>query len=882
MTPMLRQYFKAKDENPGCLLLFRCGDFFETYGGDAETASRELEIVLTSKDAGNGSKIAMAGVPYFALDQYLPTLVKKGFRVAICDQVEDARKAKGLVKREVVRIVTSGTILEPEMLDRKKNNYIVSIVMVRDMVGMALGDISTGDFHTTEFPFTGEEPLIEEVDRWNPSEALLSKTLMGAAGLAGYLQSGMIVTSEIKDLPDGYRSEELLRAHFNVNSLMGTGLYEHQSALCASAALLDYLKQTQKSMALHFRLPKFFSRDGFMFLDSTSKRNLELVETMMGRERTGSMLWSCDLTCTAMGARLIRDWIVKPLLDKGEIEQRLDAVEELTGSPEIVRTLTISLKKMQDVERLLSKAIFGTCNARDLVGLCNSLEHLPALAQQLERTKANLLCGIARLDLLEDVNSLLQASLEASPPATVREGGIIREGVDGELDDLRTIRKNAREWITRMEERERERTGIKSLKVGFNQVFGYYIEITRSNLKMVPAEYIRKQTIANGERYISPELKEYEAKVLSADERIKNLEYEIFNRIREQVVSQSRRIQETAASIAILDVLLSFAVNAMENDYCRPQVVGERIVDIKDGRHPVIEKILKEAYIRNDVYLDDDERMIIVTGPNMSGKSTYLRQTALMVILAQIGSFVPAREARIGIVDRIFTRVGATDDLHLGQSTFMVEMLETAHILNNATESSLVILDEIGRGTSTYDGLSIAWAVAEHLFNKIKAKTLFATHFHELTRLSKLYKGIKNRKVAVKETKDEVIFLHKILPGASDKSYGIYVAKLAGFPAEILDTAKEILDEMETAQRLSPRKDSSFEKKPAEQLTFFEESSNPVIDEIRKLNIVETTPLEALNKIYKWQKSIERFKSRNLYPKSITNGMIENVSGIQN
>jgi DNA mismatch repair protein MutS len=864
MTPMLRQYFSIKEQHEGCLLLFRCGDFYETYGEDAVIASKEMEIVLTSKDAGEGRRIEMAGIPYFALEQYLHMLVGKGYKVALCDQVEDPKMSKGLVKREVVRIISSGTILEPEMLDTRSHNYLACLMRHRDSLAMALADISTGDFEVTQFPGDDEEILFEELDRWRPSEVIVDSLISGGGRLRDLVAREKLPFTALRELPDPLGAEEILKNHYGLRTLMGTGLVEQEGALCAAACLLQYLKETQKNTPLALRLPRYFSRSEYLSIDSTSKRNLELFQTIVARERKGTLLWAIDSTVTPMGARLLKAWLAQPLLKRGEIEKRLDAVQELMGNYDAAQAMARELKKVQDLERLLSKVVYGTCNGRDLLGISSSLEQVPHLKDRCAALRSELFSRLT-IDPLADLRFHLERSIEPSAPATLREGNLIREGFHQELDELRQMRKSAKEWIARYEEKERDRTGIRSLKVGFNQVFGYYIEVTRANLKSVPEDYIRKQTIANGERFFSPDLKEYETKVLSADERIKSLEYEIFQEIRGVVAGSASRLQELSRALALADVLISFASTAVLNHYTRPVIEENCVLDIKDGRHPVIEQISGEPFVKNDVYMDDQERLIIITGPNMSGKSTYLRQIALITILAQMGSFVPASMARIGIVDKIFTRVGATDDLHLGQSTFMVEMLETANILNNATDRSLIILDEIGRGTSTYDGLSIAWAVAEFLYGTIRGKTLFATHFHELTSLSRLHEGIKNKRVAVKETGDEVIFLHKILPGSSDKSYGIYVAKLAGFPAEILERASEKLEDLENEKKGIGRfsgKSPSCAAAP-EQLTFFEDAHHPILDEIRKLSIMEITPLEALNRIYKWQKSIERFKSRN-------------------
>jgi len=859
MTPMLSQYFRVKEENPGCLLLFRVGDFYETYGGDAVTASRELDIVLTAKDAGDGEKVEMAGVPYFALDTYLHTLISKGYKVAIGEQVEDPKKARGIVKREVVRIVSTGTILDPEQLEKKAHNYLALLCCVREKIGLALADISTGDFDVTEFTAGNDDTVIEELDRWKPAELLMHHSMLSIPKLMAYVKGEKLPFSTLEELPDEGSGEDSLRTHFKLKTLIGIGIIEYKSALIAAAALLQYLKDTQKTSLLSLKVPRYFSQGDYVLIDSTSKKNLELLQTLAGREKKGTLLWALDQTATAMGGRLLRLWLLKPLLEKGEINRRLDAVEELMGAYQECQLISGYLKKIQDIERLLAKAIYGTCNGRDMVGLKNSLCMLPGIKGSLADFRSSLLSELAGLSDIGSLKNLLESAIAEDPPATLREGNLIRQGFNVDLDELRDMRRSAREWISRYEEKERQRTGIKSLKIGFNQVFGYYIEVTRSNLKMVPQDYIRKQTIANGERYFSPELKEYEVRILSADERIKNLEYELFMEVRKAVADESAALQKVSAELATLDVLISFAKNAVEQNYCRPVLTEEKILHIKEGRHPVIERILEEPFVKNDLLMDEKERMVIVTVPNMSGKSTYLRQIALIVIMAQMGSYVPARSAAIGLMDRIFTRVGATDDLHLGQSTFMVEMLETSNIINNATERSLVILDEIGRGTSTFDGLSIASAVAEYLFAEVRSKTLFATHFHELTSLSKTHPGIKNHRVAVKEADGEVVFLHRILSGASDKSYGIHVAKLAGFPAAILERAREILEAMENGRQAVIMHPGDRKPEPPKQLTLFEETENPILNEIKKLSIMEMTPIQALNKIYKWQKSIYKY-----------------------
>ncbi len=871
MTPMLLQYFRVKEENPGCLLFFRVGDFFETYGEDAETSSRELEITLTAKDSGEGNKIAMAGVPFFALDQYLHTLVNKGYRVAVCDQVEDPKKAKGLVKREVVRIVSSGTVTDPGVLDGSKNNYLMCLFYRMQKASFAVCDISTGEFNVSQIETADLNIVREELERWRPSEVLLDISLNESL-IPDYLLSEKIPYSFVPAFPSLPESHEIIKKCFKLDTIDCLEISSSQESLLCCASLVSYLVDTQKSTLLTLRRPKFFIKSDYAVIDSTSKKNLELIETIVGRERKGTLLWALDETLTSMGARLLRNWILSPLIDIKPIQERLDAVGELISSWNTLSLLRDYLKNIQDIERLLSKAVFASANARDLYALGRSLKMVPDIKVLLSKCKSQLLQRMSLMNGMEELTAYLESSILENPPATLRDGGMICDSFSAELAELRSIRHNAKSFIAELEERERERTSIKSLKIGFNQVFGYYIEVTKNNLKNVPENYIRKQTISTGERYITEELKNYESKVLGAEERIKALEFELFNLVRLEVLKYSEMLREVAANIAVADVLLSFAIVSSTYGYSRPEIIEDTVIEIKDGSHPVVERILSSVFVKNDLFLDGDNSLSIITGPNMSGKSTYLRQTALIAIMAQIGCFVPASFAKIGIVDRFFTRVGATDDLHLGQSTFMVEMLETSNILNNATGRSLVILDEIGRGTSTYDGMSIAQAVAESLYADIGARALFATHFHELTSLADRYEGISNRRVAVRETSGEVVFLHRILKGASDKSYGIYVAKLAGFPENVLQRAQDILDHLEASacendtsleqqSYVSEKEPVKYRKKePKQQLTFFAGSdSNPVIDEIRKLNIMEMTPLQALNKIYSWQISINKF-----------------------
>lgn len=857
MTPMLQQYFRMKEENPGCILFFRCGDFFETYGDDAETASRELEIVLTKKDAGDGQKVYMAGVPYFTVDTYVYSLVGKGYKVAIADQVEDPKTAKGLVRREVVKILTAGTITEPQMLDSSKNNYLGAVCTSDGKYSAAFCDILTGEFSVTETDF---EELENETEKWSPSEILTDKALEGSS-YSSFLASSEIQTS-YTDFPSYDESMETIRKYYSLPKEAEIQISVSASAVRACGEILSYLLETQKNSIPTLKMPEFSENSDYASVDAVTKKNLELLETISGREKKGTLLWAMDAACTAMGKRLLRSWIVRPLIRKSKIEERLDAVEELASSYGIQEKLSSILKKLQDFERLISKTVMGSATPRDLLALGTSLVMLPELAEILSQSSSKLLKKVSKFENLKSLGEKITETIRENPPISAREGDILKDGISSELDELRQIRREGKNIVLSIEERERARTGIKSLKIKFNQVFGYFIEISKSFTGSVPEDYIRKQTLTNAERYINQELKEYEAKILGAEERIKALEYSLFQELAKATAMKAESIQDIATKTAVIDVIRGFAETASLYGYSKPEILSSAELEIKNGRHPVVERITRSGFVSNDISLSGKSRLSIITGPNMSGKSTYLRQNALIALMAQTGSFVPAEKARIGIADKFFTRVGATDDLHLGQSTFMVEMLETANILNNATPKSIVILDEIGRGTSTYDGMSIAYAVCEHLYSKSKSRTLFATHFHELTALSEAFPGITNLRVAVKEVNGEVIFLHRIIEGVSDKSYGIYVASLAGFPESVLEKARKILSELEknmlpggigkTAKQAQPDRPAGM------QLTFFDSSAEKIADEIREVNISELAPIEALNKIYKWQSELKK------------------------
>ena len=817
LTPLFAQYFGLKAEHPNCLMLMRVGDFYEAYGEDAVTVSQDAEIVLTAKEAGGGRKVPMSGVPFFALDNYLRLLVTSGHRVSIAEQMEEARFTKGLVRREVIRTVTAGTVLDPGLLDEKRHNFLCALAEQGGQYGCAFADISTGEFLCTEFGARWDR-LEEELIRFRPAEVVV------AQGSSLYLQLTAIkdrlhcAVATWEGQPSLATSRELIKRAFPNAPLKSLDLDEAGAALMASGLLLRYLQMTQGSKALSLAAPVGYRSSEHMVIDSTSGRNLELVETLLGRERRGSLLWACDFTCTSMGARRLRQWILSPLLEQNGIEERLDAVESLVEDAPARADLRRQLGTVSDIERLNSRVGYGTANARDLQAVGRSLLALPRLAESCEA------CGDPTLIRLSEdfdrTNALAQELARAvaeEPPVSLREGGLIAPGYDEELDELRALKGSGQQWITELQERERENSGIKSLKVGYNHVFGYYIEITRSNLGSVPEHYIRKQTLANAERYFTPELKEYEAKVLGAEDKIRVREYDLFCALRDKAAARGDELRDIARRLSELDVLCGFAEGATRHSWVKPHITSENRLEIEGGRHPVVERSVDSRFVPNSLSVDGAQRLIVLTGPNMSGKSTYLRQNALLVIMAQMGCFVPAHSATIGLTDRVFTRVGASDDLHLGQSTFMVEMSEAANILRFATPRSLVVLDEIGRGTSTYDGLSLAQAIAEYLYHESQCKTLFATHFHELTKLAKRLKGCRNYRVAVREDRETIVFLHRIVPGGADRSYGIHVASLAGVPEAVLSRAKSLLEKLERGQS-APSDDRAV---PSEQLDLF-------------------------------------------------------------
>lgn len=870
LTPMLQQYFEIKSQYQDCLLLFRLGDFYELFDEDAKVASKVLEITLTGRDAGTGSRIPMCGVPYHAADSYIATLVKQGFKVAVCEQVEDPKKAKGVVKREVVRVITPGTVIDGELLQTKTNNYLTVLSWHQKVVGLASVDISTGEFRVTEL--TGPNlstSLVAELDRLSPAECLVEPALMEQDSIISSVKERLgwrLVAYNGRAFQRDSAYKALVQ-QLQVASLSGFNLEDKPAAVKAAGAAVAYLAETQMRSLSHITTVQYYSVDGFMVIDSATRRNLELTQTLRQGSFEGSLLWVLDDTQTAMGGRLLRQWLERPLIDIDQIRRRQDAVLALYNDTMLRAGLRESLSQISDLERLCSRVVYGTANARDLVSLRTSLGKLPELVSQLETgsTGETLSLITAQIDLLSDLYDLLNRSLVDDPPISVREGGLIREGYNKDLDELRQLSRDGKQWITDLEQKERERTGIKSLKVGFNKVFGYYIEVTRANLSLVPKDYHRKQTLANAERYITEELKQKEAQVLGAQDKAVELEYELFVQVRQTAAAAAPRILQTAHAIAQLDVLCSLAQVAVDRDYVRPELGPSGQIIIEGGRHPVVEAMLKDTrFVPNDVRLDrNSSQVIILTGPNMAGKSTYLRMVACITLLAQIGSFVPAESARIGLVDRIFTRVGASDDLGTGQSTFMVEMNEIMLALSQGTARSLVIIDELGRGTSTYDGMALARAVAEYIHDQLGALTIFSTHYHELADLELTHSRIRNYRMEVLERGSDVIFLYKVMRGRADKSYGIHVAKLAGLPKKVLNRARQILQELETTQAfkqatldsLMAQEETVVSSEPEQPLP---EGAKRVLDELGDIDINRLTPLEALNLISSWKALLDR------------------------
>ena len=876
LTPMMQQYMETKKEYKDCILFYRLGDFYEMFFDDAITASRELEITLTGKNCGLEERAPMCGVPYHAVDSYLSRLVEKGYKVAICEQVEDPKQAKGIVKREVIRIVTPGTNIDSLTMDETKNNYIMSIVYDAGRYGVSIADVSTGDYFVTEMD--SENKLFDEIYKFSPSEIVCNEALYVSGIRLEDLKNRMHVA--VSSLDAWYFDEELckkaLTEHFQVASLESLGVADYDCGVIAAGALLQYLIETQKTSLAHLTHLTRYSTGKYMVLDSSTRRNLELCETLREKQKRGSLLWVLDKTKTAMGARLLRKYVEQPLIDKEEITRRLDAVEELQKEAISREEIREYLSSVYDLERLVGKISYQSANPRDLTAFKASLSMLPHIRTILGDMKSPFLQKLYEdIDPLEDLCDLVERAIIEDPPLAMKEGGIIRDGYHEDVDRLRKAKTDGKTWLAELEEKEREKTGIKNLRIKYNKVFGYYLEVTNSFKNMVPDYYTRKQTLTNAERYIIPELKELEDMILGAEDKLYALEYELYCDVRNRIAGEIVRIQTTAKAVAAVDVFASLALVAERNHYVRPKINEKGTIDIKDGRHPVVEKMIpNHMFIANDTYLDDKKnRVSIITGPNMAGKSTYMRQTALIVLMAQIGSFVPASQANIGLVDRIFTRVGASDDLASGQSTFMVEMTEVANILRNATSKSLLILDEIGRGTSTFDGLSIAWAVVEHISNArlLGAKTLFATHYHELTELEGKIDSVNNYCIAVKEKGDDIVFLRKIVKGGADRSYGIQVAKLAGVPDTVINRAKEIAEELSDAdittrvrqmsvqgqETKTKEKSKKMDVVDMAQMSLFDTvSDHDVIEEIKSMDISHMTPMDAMNTLYQLQNKL--------------------------
>lgn len=859
-SPMMQHYLDTKKDYKDSILFYRLGDFYEMFFDDAILASRELELTLTGKECGQEERAPMCGVPFHAAENYIARLISKGYKVAICEQMEDPKQAKGIVKREVIRVVTPGTVIESNLLDEKKNNYIMSVYKSGIYFGIAVCDVSTGDFRATQIKETNNfSAALDEISRYSPAEIVVNNLMYDTTEeIAKIRERFQIYISKQEDNKFSNNVEELT-SKYNVvdESENKIEINDKTLCICAINGLLTYILETQKTNLDHINKIILYNNTKYMCLDINARRNLELTEKLRDKSKKGTLLWVLDKTSTSMGGRRLRRWINDPLLDIEKINKRLNSVKELKDNPILRGDIADLLKKVYDIERLVGKISYGNANARDLISLKNSVKQLPELKKIMSNTESTLLKELYNeLDILEDIYNIIDVAIVEEPPISVKEGGIIKKGYNEEIDKLKMATTDGKNWLIQLEANEREKTGIKGLKVGFNKVFGYYIEVTKSNISLVPDRYIRKQTLTNGERYVTEELKKLENELLGVEEKVINLEYNAFCEIREIIEKQLLRIQRTADIVATLDVLNSFAIVAEDMNYCMPIVDNSGIIDIKGGRHPVIEKILPSGeFVDNDTYLDkEDNRFSIITGPNMAGKSTYMRQVALITLMAQCGSFVPATFARLGVVDKIFTRIGASDDLSMGQSTFMVEMMEVATILKEATQNSLVILDEIGRGTSTYDGLSIAWAVAEYMSDKEKcgAKTLFATHYHELIGLEQKIQGVKNYSIAVKEKGEDIIFLRKIVAGGTDESYGVHVAKLAGVPQTVTKRSNEILRTLERKSILGSKEQEKENKKVAEgQLDMYNYKLAEIAHEIDKIDLNSLTPIDALNTLVK-------------------------------
>lgn len=873
-TPMMQHYLKTHEEYKDCILFYRLGDFYEMFFDDAKVVSKELELTLTGKSCGAEERAPMCGIPYHAAETYLTRLVKKGYKVAICEQVEDPKLAKGMVKREVTRVVTPGTTLNAQALDETKNNYIMCIAYIGDHYGISSADITTGDYYVTEVD--SERKLLDEVNKYQPTEIICNEAFYISGIDIDDMKNRMGIV--VYSLDAWYFSDETaqmtLKDHFKVRDLEGLGLADYDSGVIAAGALLKYLYETQKTTLSNLVAIHPYTTGKFMIIDSSTRRNLELVETLREKQKRGSLLWVLDKTRTAMGARTLRSFVEQPLIERAEIEERYDAIDEFNTNAITREEIREYLNPVYDLERLITRVTYQTANPRDLIAFRNSIHMLPPIKTLMSDFQSPLLKRLyEQLDTLDELYELIERSIAEEPPLTLHDGGILKEGYNEEVDRLRKAKTDGKSWLADLEAKEREKTGIKNLKIKYNKVFGYYLEVTNSFKDMVPDYFTRKQTLANAERFITPELKELEDVILGAEDKLIVLEYELFREVRQKVADEVVRIQKTAKAVAQIDVFASLATVAEQNNYCRPKLNEKGLIDIKDGRHPVVERMIQnEMFVANDTYLDNgSNRVSIITGPNMAGKSTYMRQSALIVLMAQIGSFVPAKSAKIGIVDRIFTRVGASDDLASGQSTFMVEMSEVANILRNATSNSLLILDEIGRGTSTFDGLSIAWAVVEYISNPrlLGAKTLFATHYHELTELEGKLNSVNNYCIAVKEKGDDIVFLRKIVKGGADKSYGIQVAKLAGVPDNVIERAKEIVEELSnnditeivqniSAEGSSKRSKPKLDEVDLEQISLLDTMDNDtILNELKELDLGQMTPIEAMNKLYELQNKVK-------------------------
>ena len=854
-SPMMQKYLETKEQYKDCILFYRLGDFYEMFFDDAITASRELELTLTGKDCGQAERAPMCGIPHHAAEMYVSRLIAKGYKVAICEQLEDPKETKGIVKRGVIRVVTPGTLVDSNMLEERKNNFIMSIFKSGIYFGISVCDISTGEFYSAEIKDNQNFPLVlDEIARYMPSELVINSMMADCTEEMAKIRERF--EAYITRFDDKFFADDVEKIKYRFNFIDSNqkeieNIDDKNLAISSINALLEYIEQTQMTTLDHINKITVYNISKYMSLDINARRNLEITEKMRDKSKKGTLLWVLDKTSTSMGGRALRRWLNDPLIDTLEINRRLNSVKELKDEVILRGDIVENLKKVYDIERLAGKMAYGNANARDMITLKNSLSKLPELKKVLSECKSDMLKDLyENLDELQDIYELIEKSIVEDPPMTIKDGGIIKLGFDEEIDKLKTATTEGKNWIIKLEAEEREKTGIKNLKVGFNKVFGYYIEVTKSGLNQVPDRFIRKQTLTNAERFITEDLKNLENQILGAEEKVVNLEYNAFTQIREEIAGNVKRLQKSSNVVSTLDVLTSFVTVAEDMNYCMPTVDNSGTLDIKCGRHPVIEKMLGTgSFVENDTYLDKEEnRLSIITGPNMAGKSTYMRQVAIITLMAQVGSFVPAQEARIGVVDKIFTRVGASDDLSMGQSTFMVEMMEVATILKEATSNSLVILDEIGRGTSTYDGLSIAWAVAEYIADKEKcgAKTLFATHYHELTELEEKLEGVKNYNIAVKEKGEDIIFLRKILRGGTDESYGIHVARLAGVPKTVTQKADEILKSLERKNILTGKKQES--KKVVEgQFDMFNYKLAEIAHEVDKINLNELTPIDALN-----------------------------------